>query len=204
MGRRLLFVIVVLITLVVLVISGCMKPQGIVHMETMGEIPIPPNGKAVIIFVRPAGFAKALATRIYDGETLVGVLQGKTYFAYETTPGKHLFSSAGTEAVKYTNFTFVKADLLAGKTYYIDVHFYETAAGMGFQFWAELEPIRPGDKKWGDMQTLLKECARIEMADEAMKTEQDIASKVSTYREKFYKDWLKKGKFPELQPSDGV
>lgn len=207
MRRRLLFVIVVLITLVVLVISGCMKTQGIVHMETMGEIPIPPKGKAVIVFVRPADFAKTLATRIYDGETLVGVLRGKTYFAYETTPGKHLFSSAGHEAVKYTNFTFVNANLLAGKTYYIDVHFYETVVGMGFQYWAELEPIRPGDKKQGDMKTWLKElkeCARIELDHEAMKTEQDIASNVSKYRERFYKDGLKKGKFPELRSSDGV
>lgn len=50
---------------------------------------------------------------IWDGEKFIGALAGKTYFQYEADPGEHLFVAKGG------NWSFVKANLQAGKRYYV-------------------------------------------------------------------------------------
>ena len=75
----------------------------------------PAPDKATIVFIRPQSFAKEMAFGIWGGDQFLGNLKGQTYFQINTPPGEHYFLA------KSENFSVLKADVEAGKTYYVKV-----------------------------------------------------------------------------------
>jgi hypothetical protein len=105
-GARSLF----LVLLVALVASGCSSSGPMIKAQRISE---PPQGKALVTFVRPSAVGGAVAFGIWDSGSLVGVLNSGTCIQYEATPGEHYFLG------RAENWSCVKADLAAGRHYVV-------------------------------------------------------------------------------------
>lgn len=146
----------ILLVGVTLIASGC---DGGGSLMTRAErISDPPQGKALVTFVRPSG-VRGYAFEIWDGTSLVGVLNWGTCIQYEATPGAHYFLA------RSENWSCVKADLAAGKQYVIKTNPFfgvlrvrvafdpVTATDYGTQLkdvkkWlAQLEPVAPDPQR---------------------------------------------------------
>ena len=74
----------------------------------------PPEGKAVVYFVRTSAAGFLINFKYFDGDKYLGKYNDGYFMPYICEPGKHLFWA------KSENFDFVEADLEAGKVYVID------------------------------------------------------------------------------------
>ena len=74
------------------------------------------EGESTIVFMRSSFVGAAIKTSIYeitDGKTIfIGIMKNKTKINYKTTAGKHTFMVVSEAA------DFMKAEVMAGKTYY--------------------------------------------------------------------------------------
>jgi hypothetical protein len=75
----------------------------------------PANGKSLIHFMRPTSFGGAIQSTLYDGDDYIGTISANKRLAYQCDPGEHMFMIVGESA------DFMAADLIAGKTYYVNV-----------------------------------------------------------------------------------
>jgi len=130
---------------VLILIAGCAGSSQYMVKATPIESSSP--GKALVYFMRPSGFGFAINFQIWDGDHFIGLSQAKSYFAYECDPGKHLFIGM-TE-----NKRGVKADLEAGKSYYII-----TQVKMGgFRARMAFVPVTLGSEFWDKVEIYKKE-----------------------------------------------
>lgn len=104
--KNLLLVSAVLITVF---LSGCASSM-MIRSETILQ---PGPDYAVVNFLRPSVFGGAIKFGVWDKDNFVGILTPKNYIQYKATPGEHLFMA------RAENWAVIKADLAAGKTYYI-------------------------------------------------------------------------------------
>jgi len=72
----------------------------------------PQPGKSLVVFMRPSMFGGAIQSTVFDGEKYLTTVSAGTRFAYQATPGEHMFMVIGESA------DFMKASLVANKTYY--------------------------------------------------------------------------------------
>jgi hypothetical protein len=126
--------IVIKLTLIVLAItlSGCASSM----MKQTQKIENLQTNKAMVTFLRPTIFGGAIQFGMWDGEQFVGILSANSYIQYFATPGEHYFLG------RAENWSCVKANLEAGKKYYI--------IGKVFPgFWKAriaFDPIKKGDE----------------------------------------------------------
>lgn len=83
-----------------------------IMMQAPAEL-VPDDEYAVVNFLRPSAFGGAIRFGIWDSEQLVGILTYKSNLQYKAKPGEHLFLA------RAENWSYVKADLEAGKNYFI-------------------------------------------------------------------------------------
>ncbi len=195
-----------LVALAVVVSTGCAGPaQFVLHEDVRGVVPRAPSDKALVVFARPSLQGRGFNTRLYDGDKLVGLVTGKSYFVYEATPGKHLFASLGHDMAKYTNFSFLEADLAPGKTYFVWASFYPRYKGLGVQNWADLNPVKPGSEEWEKMKTWLPaDCARLEVLPVAAEVERENAEYFGEVRKQFFAEWSAQPHPVRIEPGDGI
>jgi hypothetical protein len=79
------------------------------------------NDKALVTFLMSTTMANPFPTfqfefNVWDGEKFIGALSRYTYFQYIADPGDHIFLARGG------NSSFLKANLQAGKKYYVFVN----------------------------------------------------------------------------------
>jgi hypothetical protein len=94
---------------------------------------------ALVTFIRATSFGGAIDFGIWDSDQLVGVLDPKTYIQYKAAPGEHVFLA------RAENWSYVKANLEAGKKYYI-------LANVSMGVWKArvvLVPITKDQDKYG-------------------------------------------------------
>jgi len=129
------------ISLIVLLFSiGCAGSSP--YMRPAEPIMGPSEGKALIYFMRPSGFAFAIDFQIWEDYQLVGLSTAKSYFAYQCDPGKHLFIGRAENKVA------VEADVEAGKTYYV-----LTQARMGgWKARMAYIPVTRNSEFWGQVE----------------------------------------------------
>jgi len=131
--------------LVAAVLTGCgassqfMKPARSVAKA-------PPADKALVHFLRPSNYAKANLISLFDGEkAFLGDALPKTYWVKAVEPGEHWFLAHAE------NVSAVKAELEAGKSYYLVVRPY-----MGvWDVRANLTALTPESEDWGKRQAWL-------------------------------------------------
>ena len=97
--------------------------QKILFLIILGAITTMVNGqdetnadeKATVYFVRASSLGAVINFALFDGEQVIGRINGMKYMRYDCDPGKHLFWA------RSENKSFVEAELEPGKTYLIDV-----------------------------------------------------------------------------------
>jgi len=105
-----------------------------------------PN-ESLVVFSRPGTAAgSGIQPRIFDGETLIGMIETGCRIEYRCSPGQHLFVGLSAEDSRAA----VRADLAAGKTYYIQT---DLATGKaGFLNWKTVLtflPVLKTHPDWG-------------------------------------------------------
>jgi len=79
------------------------------------ELKSPSVGKSLVYFARTSGTGALINFKYFDGDKYLGKFSGYNYMMYECDPGEHFFW------VTAENRDFVNAELLADKTYIIQV-----------------------------------------------------------------------------------
>ncbi len=99
----------VFVAVLVLMMSGC----GSSLMMRVKPADAPMGSDALVTFFRPSVFGGAIKFGLWDNENFLGILTAGSYIQYRTHAGEHLFISQAE------NWSYVKADLEAGKEYYV-------------------------------------------------------------------------------------
>lgn len=96
----------------------------------------PPEGKAVVYFVRTSSFGFANSFVYFDSTKVIGKFAAPKYLRYECEPGHHLFWA------KAENVAFVDATVDAGRVYFI----YVDAEAGAEKPLVRLQPVAPRNK----------------------------------------------------------
>jgi hypothetical protein len=114
-------------------LSGCaspwMKPTQVIN---------PSPNYAVVNFLRPSWIVGRIDFWVWDQDDLVGVLTSNNYIQYKAVPGEHIF------IVDAWNSVAIKANVVAGKSYYVRATSRMSWAGLTNVF---LEVLKPDDTR---------------------------------------------------------
>jgi len=124
--------------LMALLASGCANVDNGMMMKTE-RISAPEPGKALVTFVNISPRATAFSFAVWDGEELVGVLDGGTCTERQVAPGEHYFLGQSE------NWSCVKADLAANKHYVVRLRWFTGLARAR----VALLPVTAADYKSG-------------------------------------------------------
>ncbi len=95
--------------------SGC--ASSLMTPAPTQQVKAPSADKATVVFMRSSFVAGAIRAELFEVNNgdlkFIGVLANGTKIAYETSPGEKVFMTYGVAA------DFMKANLSAGKTYYV-------------------------------------------------------------------------------------
>jgi len=92
---------------------------------------LPPPGKALVYFLRPAIKGFTLRAAILNGDKPIANIPSRQKVAYLADAGEHLFTVLSANDMVITdNVDFMKASLEAGKIYFVSVF----SKGNGFEF----------------------------------------------------------------------
>lgn len=168
--------IVIVMALVVLV-TGCAST----HMAQVPDsetVSVPSADKALVIFMRPSVVGGAIQATLYDDLTYIGTISAKTRVAYETDPGEHMFMVIGESA------DFMKADLLAGKTYY-------AAVIPRIGVWKARFSFRPqnGQISEEELQSWLDDTKQVRITDEGLKWAKDNETSIRQKKADYLPKW---------------
>ncbi len=129
--------------------SGLMNPEfvDLYLMKKTDNTMIPDSENAIITFIRPQTYKKDMAFGIWSESKFLGNLKCETYFQIKVPTGKYNFFG------KSEHFSSLKADVEAGKNYYIQV----AASGGWLQPHIRLLPVTI-EKKQSEIQAWLDSC----------------------------------------------
>ncbi len=96
--------------ILLLCLAGC---GSSLMVKTTPRTELSSQGKAMVVFMRPTNVAFGIQIFIWDGDRFLGRVESGSMIQVELDPGEHLF--VGNAA----NFSIVKANLKAGKRYYL-------------------------------------------------------------------------------------
>ncbi|MBW1924657.1 MAG: hypothetical protein JRF59_10915 [Deltaproteobacteria bacterium] len=179
------------VTALVVVLAGC----GAKYMKVTPPMESPPEGKALVNFVRPSFFGKAVSASIWDGEKLIATVYGKQAFQYECEPGKHLF-------ISWTEYKSpLEADLLPNHVYYV---LLRTRMG-GWRARVHQVPLNPNHELWSKALAWQKALPNYSFDQAVLATmEAENKEKIREYLRK-YESEIKGTKYVQyLRPEDGV
>ena len=134
-GYRRIAIVTVMLS-VLLMVMGCAGRSGYMVTATPAAGPAP--DKALVYFMRPSGMGFKVHFQIWDSDHFAGLSQAQSYFVYECNPGTHLFIGIAENKVA------LKADLDAGKTYYVGTNVRVGWAKARMQ----LTPVTRGSELW--------------------------------------------------------
>lgn len=182
-----------IIVLVSILMIGCAAPNMKFSVPSTADID-QPSDKALVYFLRPSNLGYKINAAVYDNEQFIGFVPYNQKLPYFTDPGEHLFMVVSEAA------DFIKADLVAGKTYYIEV-----APRMGM--WRarfSLAPITKEDLQTERVQKWITTCRLIENKDGAEQWAVDNKPSVTKKRASYLEKWNAKGKDkqPHLKADD--
>jgi hypothetical protein len=162
----------------------------------MAQVEKPAPGMSKVVFIRPGILGSAIGINIFDGTKLVGHCRSNSYFQYECSSGKHIFAAAKE------NFSFVEADLLPDRIYYIKLG---TAMGM-WSARVNLWPLYPGcaGGVWNELPQWLANVTEVEMKPAAAEWEKDSYGAVIEKYNAYYEEWSKRPDRLKLLPEHGL
>lgn len=106
---------------------------------------VPDRDFAVVNFIRPSVWGGATEFSVWDGEELVGSSYVRTVTQHKTRPGEHLLM------VKADNWAGIKANLAAGRSYYVHIGpRYGGPSKGAYHFGVKLTVLDPDDPRLKD------------------------------------------------------
>jgi hypothetical protein len=122
------------VCVVIASLSGCAS----VPMQPAKFQATPDDSYALVTFVRESVFmGDGIHLYLWDGETFVGTLSHGTLVQYHAAPGPHVFMASSE------NWSYVKADLVAGKRYFIKANMFPGFATMR----SAMVPVKTSDAR---------------------------------------------------------
>jgi hypothetical protein len=193
------FRVIVIMMLVMLLGVTAYASSGMMAKSDRALVPKP--DQALIVFLRSTFVGNAISASIFDvsGEEteFIGIVKNGTKIAYDLIPGEHTFMVVSEAA------DFMKATVVAGKTYYALISPRTGAWKARFSF----RPLRQGDlatqkfDKWDSRTKLVDNTPESEAW--AAKHAVDINNK----RAKYWTVWsgksLERQEVQTLNPEDG-
>nr|WP_287410779.1 hypothetical protein [Pseudodesulfovibrio sp.] len=183
----------------ILLLPACASKHMTPVLDT--EKPVIANANdAVVVFMRPSMLGGAIQSSVFDvtnqENKFIGIVSTDTKVAYATQPGPKTFMVIGESA------DFAKAELEAGKTYYMLV-----TPRMGF--WKarfSLRPVTKTELNGEDFAEWSCECAYVKNSTTAELWAKENALDIQNKRTEYYKDWMEKPEIerPLLRSTDGI
>jgi hypothetical protein len=190
------FFTLVIASLFGVLLCGCAYSKGTTGRREALKITMPAAGKAKVVFVRPSSYGGAVAFNVHDGDKLIGVLPGNSYFVYECEPGHHLFSSSMEDVA------MLDANLLAGRIYYAKV-----AAVMGWvTAQVNMYSLHPGcaGDLWPKLPKLMRSLRETAVTPEMVGNDSRGAAKYQERIQKYHAEkYLTNPKREEILPEHG-
>ena len=198
--------------LVLTVLISCSGPKHYLIKENALNERQNNKTKATVVFIRlQSGFGGTHDVAVYDGDKLIGILSDSGYFTYETSPGEHLFASYSR------TLDFLKAEIAAGKTYYVQASHQDRVLALA----SKIIAVKKGSDIMNELDQILPSLNNTELTElgrELYKVHNEPNGKFIiddraaffTYRidyDQARAQWLQKSKTvqkAELQPEDGL
>ncbi len=178
---------------------GCAGSSSHMRVVPDAEATYAPDaGHALVVLMRPSGMGFAIQSTVFDTTTeetkFLGVVSAQKKVAYMSPPGERIFMVVGESA------DFAKANLLAGKTYYLLI-----TPRMGF--WKarfSLQPVTAADHDSENASKWFSSCVYTENNPSAYQWAKDNAESIEDKRRKYFADWMAKSedRRPFLRPED--
>lgn len=188
--------IIICVTLALSVV-GCVSPSpNMKQSQVTNTAPAVKADKALVYFIRPNHLGWAINAAVYDDKTFIGFVPYNQKLPYYAEPGEHVFSVVSEAA------DFLKADLAAGKTYYIDVQ-----ARMGvWRARFSLAPVTAADLQNPKMKQSIDEAQVIENKPSASEWAESNKASVEQKQKDYYEKWMAKpeSERPSLSKGDGI
>lgn len=176
-----------IIGLVSILMIGCAAPNMKFSVPSSATID-QPTDKAVVYFIRPNSLGYKINAAVYDDETFIGFVPYNQKLPYFAEPGEHLFMVVSEAA------DFLKAELVAGKIYYVQV-----VPRMGaWRARFSLAPVTKEDLQTTQVQKWISTCRLIENKEGAGQWAIDNEASVVSKRKSYLEKWNEKG--PDNQP----
>lgn len=175
-------------------IAGCAHPiMGWSAFDT-GPAPVA-SDKALVYFIRPEKAGWGNNASVFDGVQLIGVVPYGTKLPFQAEPGEHTFMVIGESA------DFIQANLLAGKTYYVEV---TPRMGWGATRFS-LDPVSQRELGKRSKRKEIDQCALIRNTDSAYSWAQAHATAINKKHESYLAKWKEKPEAdrPYLHADDG-
>ena len=173
--------------LAILTMTGCAGSSKLMQTVPPDRANYMPDAThALVVFLRPSGLGFVVQSSVFDATTnenkLIGVVSAKKKVAFLTPPGEKLFMVIGESA------DFAKAELDAGKTYYVLV-----TPRMGvWKARFSLEPVTRERTDSTEFAEWLSECVYYENTPDSFKWAEENAPSIEDKRKEYYKDWMEK------------
>ncbi len=186
--------------------SGCVHIPPVPHQEdesVSGVVVAPSASEAVVVFVRASNYGAQRAIILYDGDKMVGIVQGRNYAIYRTTPGKKTFGAviAPLEGHANNHAAYLDAKLEAEKIYYVRTRLIFAYTNI----LTILEPLRSSDKEWQDLPEWLGTCKLTHVTGETRAWASGNAAMIDPIRKEYYDQWVRGDRSSYvLRAADGV
>ena len=187
-----------LVCLLAATANGCSAAGDVKHMNTVADVDTTPaSDEAVVVFLRPSGWASATQASVFDVTTggpavLVGIVAAKMKVAYRTTPGRHIFMVVGENA------DFVDAMLAPGRRYHAAL-----IAGPGYKARFVFKPVHAAGR--AELGGWLRETSWVVTTDDSLVWQQENSASVEGKRARYWPKWIdgELGPHEALAPEDG-
>lgn len=153
MKKRYVFLLIALLSIILLSCTHYYVVKKHIRYEKQKV----PKGKARVVFMRPGSYSTGFEdVGIYDGDASIGVLPPNTFFIYDAEPGKHIFG-----AYWMVKMDFLKADIEAGKTYYVQAILQD----IYIKFFPKIVAVKKGSDIMYILDEVLAKLKHVEFTD---------------------------------------
>jgi len=168
--------------MVLIVLMGCAASPRMNLSVTVDTAVSPTGDKALVYFIRPNGVGFKIHAAVYDGEEFIGFVPYNQKLPYLADPGEHLFMVVSEAA------DFMKAELLPGKTYYVQV-----VPRMGaWRARFSLEPYTKEQLGTSDVRKAINKARLINNNEKAYQWASDNHGSVLNKKSAYYEKWMSK------------
>ena len=172
---------------------GCSVQSDL--MKSTGQAPAslrPEPGKALVVFLRPEYSGYRVQAVVYDADSYIGVVSRFAAVPFDAAPGHHRFMVVSEAA------DFLDADLLPGRTYFVEV-----VPRLGA--WRARFSLRPWDgvRDRGRIASALSEARVVRTNEDGRQWDVDNRRSVLAKKAKYEPDWMQKPARPYLPPEAG-